>query len=175
MSDVISVEVYSEGPSSSPRSPDFPPDQFIPPRNIPLEKQSTVQQIMTGKRQAFQSHVKVTGETIGGSPPHAVWLRSAVSSHSKEPHSPGRHLLLSTLLSIHFFSFSTSIVLTVERSESLTENSSDWRDPRLASLTDQQLLEVMTSFVNLGVDLSPLCKALSLFYVIPFSLSCSIF
>ena len=47
-----------------------------------------------------------------------------------------------------------------------TEDSSDWRDPRTASLTDQQLLAVMTSLVNLGVGLSPLCKKLLCFYII---------
>ncbi len=45
----------------------------------------------------------------------------------------------------------------------------------MASLTDQQLLAVMTSFVNLGVDLSPLCEVFPLFYVIPSSLFRSIF
>ncbi len=92
MSDVISVEVYSEGPSSSPISPDFPPDHFIPPRIIPLEKQSTVQQVMTSKRQVPPSNVGVASETVGSSSPHAVWLRSTVGNHSKGPHSPSRHL-----------------------------------------------------------------------------------
>ncbi len=50
-----------------------------------------------------------------------------------------------------------------------TEDSSDWRDPRMASLTDQQLLAVMTSFMNLGVDLSPLCKNFCVFISCKFS------
>ncbi len=42
-------------------------------------------------------------------------------------------------------------------------------------MTDQQLLAVMTSFVNLGVDLSPLCNVFSLFHVISSFLFLSVF
>ncbi len=94
MSDVISVEVHSESSSFSPMSPEFPPDHFIPPRMIPLERQSTVQQVMTGKGQILQSNVGVIKETVGNSSPHAVWLRSTVGNHPQEYCPPRKEVYL---------------------------------------------------------------------------------
>ena len=103
MSNVISVEVHSEIPSS-PVPPELPPDLFVPPKIIPLERQSTIRQVMTGGGEAAQSGIRVVGEAFGASSNQAVQLKTVAGNHHPVAQPAGTVFFFLPFVFLHCYS-----------------------------------------------------------------------